>query len=367
MSATFRLAILGVDHPHGAHWRELLQHFQDQIEIAAIVPALGGGLTSLEERLAEVPRFATLDELLADGQFDGALVNLPSRDTPAAIMQLAQAAKHVLTEKPCGVTADAFRPAEAAIRESGVAFQNGYLWRYDPAANRLRRMLSDGQFGKLISIEMAYFTSDVARRGASHYLFDAAASGGGFFHWLACHYLDLLDYLVADPVVGVTARIGVFGETPLGVDDGGTAILELASGALVTFTGGYWIPRWRGENRWSIRGSRRWVHWEPTRPGTGGVLEIHGPQPQWHSLDEVFTLPADSTPGYGGHRGVDLIADWLAAAQRPNAVCRNTGASTLATLEILDAIALSSREGRRIECRIGGASKPPCMADSTFS
>jgi len=354
MSTVFRLAILGVDHPHGAHWRELLQHFTDQVEIAAIVPAFGGGLASLEERLAEVPRFATLDELLAGGQFDGALVNLPSRDTPDAIVQLAQAGKHILTEKPCGISADAFRPAAQAIGDARVAFQNGYLWRYDPAANRLRRMLADRQFGKLISIEMCYFTSDVARRGPGHYLFDFEASGGGFFHWLGCHYLDLLGHLIADPVVGVTARIGVFGDTPLSVDDGGTAMLELASGALVTFTGGYWIPRWRGENRWSIRGSQRWVHWEPLRAGTGGALEIHGPQPQWHALDEVFTLPADHTPGYGGHRGIDLIADWLAAAQWPNANCRNTTASTLATLELLDAIAQSSREGRRIERRIGG-------------
>lgn len=356
MAAPFRLAVLGVDHPHGAHWRELFQHFRDQLEVVALVPAFDGGLASLEERWADVPRFGSLDELLAADQFDGALVTLPSCDTPRALTQLAQAGKHILTEKPCGVSAAAFRPAHDAIRQAGVAFQNGYLWRYDGGANRLRRMLRDAQFGQLISVEMTYVTSDAIRRGPGHYLFDAAASGGGFFHWLACHYLDLLLYLSIDPVVAVTARIGVFGPTPLGVDDGGTAILELASGALVTFTGGYWIPRWRGETRWSLRGSQRWVHWDPTRHGTGGVLEIHGPQPQWHALDEMYALPSDATPGYGGQRGVDLVADWLAAAQWPDATCRNTPASTLATLELLDAIAQSSREGRRVECRIGGES-----------
>lgn len=346
MSGPFRLALIGVDHPHGAHWRELLPHFDQRIDVVALVPAFDGALASLEERYAEVPRFESLEALLAATPFDGALVNLPSRDTPAALAQLARAGKHVLTEKPGGVSADAFRDAAAAIREAGVAFQSGYLWRYDPVANRLRRMVADRQFGKLISVEMQYFTSDVARRGPSHYLFDRAASGGGFFHWLACHYLDLIDYVLADPVVAVTARIGRFGETPVDVDDGGVAILELAGGTLVTCTGGYWIPRWRGENRWSFRGSQRWVHWDPLKGG--GALEIHGPQPQWHALDETYSAPADSTSGYGGRRGVDLIADWLDAAARPGAACRNSIESTLHTLELLDAIAQSSAEGRRV-------------------
>lgn len=353
MTAPFRLAIVGVDHPHGAHWRELLPHFDDRIEVTAVVPAFDGALASLEERYASTARFASVEHLLAEDVCDGALVALPSCDTPAALVALASAGKHLLVEKPCAISADAFAPVEQAVRRGGVAFQTGYLWRYDEGANRLKRMAADGQFGRLISVEMSYFTSDAARRGPDHYLFKRSASGGGFFHWLGCHYLDLLLYTLDRPVVGVTARIGNFGDTPLDVDDGGTAILELEGGTLATFTGGYWLPRWRGENRWSLRGARRWVHWEPSRPGTGGVLEIHGPQPQWHGLDETFSIPPDSTPGYGGRRGVDLLADWLAAAQRPDAVCRNTVESTRQTLELLDLIARSSESGRRIECRIG--------------
>jgi predicted dehydrogenase len=224
------------------------------------------------------------------------------------------------------------------VAESGVAFQNGYMWRYDEAANRLRDMVLDGRFGSLISVEMLYATSDVRRRGADHYLFDSTVSGGGFFSWLACHYLDLLLYVVGQPVVGVTARVGVFGATQVDVEDGGTAILELAGGGLVTFTGGYWLPRWAGENRWTIRGSERWVHWHPSQPGTSGVLEIHGPQPQWFAMEETVRMPPDETPGYGGRRGLALVRDWLDAARGPRHDCRNTVAST--------------REGRRVECRI---------------
>ncbi len=296
-----------------------------------------------------------MPELLGSGtRLDGALVCLSNADAPVAVKLLAESGVHVLAEKPIAGSTTAIQDALDAVTRSSVAFQTGYVWRDDGGAERLRAMVQDGRFGSLIHVEMALITSDVRRRGADHYLFDRERGGGGFFNWLACHWLDLLLYVTGRAVVGVTARTGVFGATPIEVEDGGVAILELEGGGLATFLGGYWLPRWAGESRWTIRGSERWVHWEPGRPGTGGVLDIHGPKPQWDAMDEVFTLPPDSTSGYAGSRGVACVRDWLDAARSGGSRrCRNTTASTRAVLELLDAIAQSSREGRRIACHIG--------------
>ena len=354
MAAPFRLAFLGIDHPHGAGWRETLANLTSEIEITAVLPAFDGGLTSLEERLAEVPRFATMDALLADGQFDGAVVCLPNDSGPDAVIRLAQAGKHILCEKPtAGSAADGKRMADA-VEQAGVAFQNGYMWRYDPLADRLRAMVAEDRFGRLTSVEMTYITSDIKRRGPDHYLFDADISQGGFFNWLACHHLDLMLYITGQSVVGVTARTGVFGSTPAEVEDGGTAIMELSGGGLVTFTGGYWLPRWAGEIDWRIRGTERWIQWDQARAGTGGAIDIHGPKPQWHAMEETFALPPDEMPGYGGTRCVKLIKDWVQAAQSGGRPCRNTPESTVATLELIDAIYESSRTGTRIACQIQG-------------
>jgi predicted dehydrogenase len=348
MTTPFRIACIGIDHPHGAGWRELLPHLGDAVEVTAVVPAFGGAVTSLEERHARTPRFATVDNLVAWGKFDGAMVCLPNRETPGVVRQLAAAGKHVLMEKPGGGSAAEFEPAADALRTAGVAFQSGYLWRYDPGAERLRAMADDGRFGKLISIEIGQFTSDVSRRGPAHYLFDHEQSGRGFFNWLGCHWLDLVPYITGEAVAAVTARVGCFGAVPLQMEDGGTVILELSGGALVTFTAGYWLPRWTGELYLAFRGSQRWVHWDPAHPRSGGQLRIHGPQPQFHAMEETFTLPEDRTPGYGGARGVELIRDWVSAARGDGSACRNTVDSALATLRLLDLIYQSSEQGRRL-------------------
>lgn len=350
-----RLAFLGIDHPHGAHWRQQLANFVGEAQIVAFVPSFGGGAASLEEQYAGLPRFDSVNALLSGADFDAAVVCLSNRDGPPAIAELARAGKHVVAEKPVAATAaDASQIAEA-VEKSGIAFQTGYMWRYDDIANRMKRMVGQGAFGKLISVEMTFVTSDVARRGADHYLFDPAASGSGFFSWLACHWLDTLLFVTGKAVVGVTARTGVFGAVPTKVEDGGVAIFDLEDGGIAMFVGGYWHPRWAGESRWAIRGSQRWVHWDAAKKGTGGVLEIHGPQPQWHAMEDVYTSPADSKPGYGGNKGFLLVQDWLDCIRTGRRDNRNRAPSMLATLQLIDAIHQSSREGRRIDCRIGPA------------
>lgn len=350
MTMPFRVAFVGVDHPHGAGWRESLANLEAEAQITALVPRFGGTTFSLEERHCRAPRFETVQQLISDGHdlFDGAIVCLPNDESPDAAVLLARAGKHVLIEKPGAASAADGRRIVEAVRKSGVAFQSGYLWRYDAGASRVRDMVRDGRFGKLISIDMSFVTSDVSRRGAEHYLFDPNVSGRGFFNWLACHWIDLLQYVAGQDIVGITARTGSFGATATDVEDGGAAIFDLADGALATFVGGYWLPRWTTEAQWTIRGSQRWVHWDPMRPGTGGVITIHGPQQQFQAMNETFSIPPDTTSGYGGSRCIDLLRDWIDAAKEKRG-CRNTPESLVAALETLDGIYESSASGRRIE------------------
>ena len=99
MADKLRIAVLGIDHPHGMGWRESLTHVRDELEITALMPAFDNATASLEERLAKLPRFDTVDELLNEGGdlFDAALVCLPNDKGPDAVIQLAQAGKHILS------------------------------------------------------------------------------------------------------------------------------------------------------------------------------------------------------------------------------------------------------------------------------
>src|SRR5688500_3854032 len=112
-----RLAFLGIDHPHGAHWRQQLANFAPDAEIVAFVPSFGGGTSSLEERYANLPRFETVAALINGAQFDAAVVALSNRDGPPAIAELAAAGKHVLAEKPVAANAGEALQIAAAVEK----------------------------------------------------------------------------------------------------------------------------------------------------------------------------------------------------------------------------------------------------------
>src|SRR5206468_2745974 len=112
-----RLAFLGIDHPHGAHWRQQLANFAGEAEIVAFMPTFGGGAASLEERFADLPRFDSVSELLGGAQFDAAVVCLNNQDSAAAIVELARAGKHVLAEKPVAASGAAARAICEAVEK----------------------------------------------------------------------------------------------------------------------------------------------------------------------------------------------------------------------------------------------------------
>ena len=63
MTDKLRIAVLGIDHPHGMGWRESLTHVADELDITALMPACDNATASLEERLTKLPRFDNVDEL----------------------------------------------------------------------------------------------------------------------------------------------------------------------------------------------------------------------------------------------------------------------------------------------------------------
>jgi UDP-N-acetylglucosamine 3-dehydrogenase len=261
----FRVLLVGVDAPHGSAWRKsLIEAGEGRLELVGLVPGLDGSICSMEESYSHLPRFDTVGAAIRDLEFDGALVLLSNLESPPAMIELAQAGKHIVAEKPgIGTVADGEAIVEAA-RAAGVAVMPAYNNRFHQCARRLKRMVEQNQFGKLISFEVTTVTTDVRLRNPSHFLFDPvqnnmAEGSGGYFSWLGCHTIDMIYYILGQKIIGVTAVVGRFGGQETAVEDGGTAILELANGMLVTMIGGYWIPKRAGEGGWTVRGTERWV------------------------------------------------------------------------------------------------------------
>jgi predicted dehydrogenase len=88
---------------------------------------------------------AGYDELLARTDVDAVYIPLPTGLRKEWVIRAAEAGKHVLVEKPVGVTADDVRDMLAACDRHRVQLMDGVMFMHSRRLDALRRTLDDGE------------------------------------------------------------------------------------------------------------------------------------------------------------------------------------------------------------------------------
>jgi predicted dehydrogenase len=163
--------------------------------------------------------FTDYDAMLADPDLDAVVVATSDAfHVPACLAALA-AGKHVLCEKPLGVTVEEVEALAEAVRASGRLLQVGHMKRFDAGIQSARDFIR-GEMGEMLALKAWYcdsthryamtdavqpviVRSNAARRPATDPKADLRR-----YHMLAhgCHLLDTARFLAGE-VVEVEARL----------------------------------------------------------------------------------------------------------------------------------------------------------------
>jgi predicted dehydrogenase len=124
--------------------------------------ALCDAAPDLLERVAAAhePRvtYADYDELLADPEVDAVIVAVADQfHVPMALKAIA-AGKHVLVEKPLGVSVEECEALVAAVDASGLVAQVGTMRRFDPGLAHAREFIA-GRIGEVLAMRAWYCDS----------------------------------------------------------------------------------------------------------------------------------------------------------------------------------------------------------------
>ena len=183
--------------------------------------------------------------LLADPAINAVVVCLPSGSTAAVAKAAVAAGKHVLCEKPLGLTYAEARGVEEAAAGSAPIHMVAFTFRFVPALRYLKRLVTEGHFGEIRHWRMSYFTdfmldpaTPVAWRN------QRAQAGSGILADMGSHGIDFARYLLGDIVaVSGVSRLYVRERpsaeggalVPVDADDACAFSVEFASGAIGTF------------------------------------------------------------------------------------------------------------------------------------
>jgi predicted dehydrogenase len=199
-------------------------------------------------------------ELVADERvelFDNVAPNrLHAEPTIAA----AEAGKHVVCEKPLGMTADESYEIWQRVAAAGVRHMCAFNYRFVPAVRLAREMLEAGDLGDIRHFRATYLQSWLADPAAPMvWRLDREVAGSGALGDLGTHVIDLARYLVGEvrAISGATTTFVPSREgAAVTVDDAFESIVEFEHGAIGTIEASRFALGRINSLRFEINGSK---------------------------------------------------------------------------------------------------------------
>jgi predicted dehydrogenase len=347
-----RAAMVGLRHGHMGSLNPaspggLLNTFSQipDVSIVALCEADGQTLAREGSFLPAARRFETVETLLADGEFDLAVVGVPALDLPGVAAALLRQGKHCFLEKSIARTAADFRPVVDAAAQSGAHCLVDFPWRHHPAVATLRELLDSGVLGRPVALAAQMVTTQVGslpgQRSPKGVAYRSETEGGGMLHWLGQHFIEVLCFLLGD-VRELTAMcapvVGNMDPDPR-MDDDSTVVMRFAGdagGPMATLHVGY-LNTFAAANRdfvhlWGSDGDAYW-------PSLGPQVFVNSRHASWvSSPTRTFEFASKPHPAvYGNSEWLFQVAvDFVRGIRegRPPAV---GPAEALRVLEITDA------------------------------
>ena len=339
LNRKIRFALVGCGRIAGKHIEAIARHAAN----AELVAVCDTDAAALARDVVQtgLPGFGSLTELLAGSNADAVILATPSGLHASQTIEVAQAGRHVITEKPMATRWADGQAMVQACDHAGVGLFVVKQNRLNATIQLVKRAIEKGRFGEIYMVNVNVFWN----RPQSYY--DSARwrgtweFDGGAFMNQASHYVDLLDWLVG-PVECVHAFTATLARK-IEVEDTGVANIRWRSGALGSINVTMLTYPKNLEGSITIIGERGTVR-------VGGVAvnqiehwEFDAPDPD-DALAADASYQTTSVYGFGHPAYYENVIQTL----RGEAKAHTDGREGLRSLELLIGLYLSARDGRPV-------------------
>lgn len=235
------VGLVGCAHIHTPHFIEILKHRSSDVKVKCVWDR-NPQLAQEDARKLGVPVVDDVEKIWSDPDIKAVIICSETNRHEPLVMAAARARKHVYAEKPLGMgAADAYAMA-AALDNAGVLFQTGYFMRCDPKLQFLKQQVRSGAFGRITRIRGSNCHSGALGGWFDHqwqWMADPKQAGVGAYGDLGTHSLDLMLWLMNNPVARATATTSLGTARYPGCDEFGEGILVFDNGTIGTLAAGW--------------------------------------------------------------------------------------------------------------------------------
>jgi len=182
----------------------------------------------------ELTPYATLEEMLKS-DIDAVLVMVPHAYHEEIVVKAAKAGKHVLCEKPMGMTVESCRNMIAACNKNGVRFMVAENHRFLPVHQYIHDMVQAGILGDILMVrayegvdEIAGMTRPDSWKGSP------LIAGGGSLMDMGVHKFAAIEYILGARCEEITTMLSKQATNlPEKAEDNAFAMARFSNGTMV--------------------------------------------------------------------------------------------------------------------------------------
>ncbi len=194
MTAPLRWGILGAGDVCEVKSGPAFQKATDS-ELVAVMRRNGPKAADFARRHGVGKWYDSIEGLLGDPEIDAVYIATPPRYHREHCLAALAAGKHVYLEKPMAMNALECEAIIEAEAQSGKKVAVAHYRRALPAFKKLGEIITDGTLGEVRLAEHNFFLPEdnsMIPDTTTNWRVDPEISGGGLFHDLSPHLLDLL-------------------------------------------------------------------------------------------------------------------------------------------------------------------------------
>ena len=149
-------------------------------------------------------------EQVADSDVEAVHICTPNASHVPYAIRLMAAGKHVLCEKPLGISLDDAQQAAAAAEAAGVVNTIPFAYRFHPMVRELRARVQSEEFGAINLVHGSYQQDWLLNPRSTSWRVSSKEGGPSrAFGDIGSHWCDLVEWVTEDPIAELVATTSI--------------------------------------------------------------------------------------------------------------------------------------------------------------
>lgn len=244
----------------------------ENVELVAVMDTNPEFAEKVKEKYGAKYAFTTAEELLSLDEIEAVYIASPVVCHKEQAFLAADAKKHILIEKPVGLTSKEAEEIKNYCEKAGVKLGVGFMMRFHAYHQAIKELLDNNKLGKIVSMRAQFSCWYPEIEGAWRQ--KLATSGGGAMVDMGVHCIDVLQYMsgLKPKVVSGFASNLTFNYE---VEDSCNAVIQMDNGSAMYIEANFNIPDAASKSRIEIYGTRGSIMAECTLSQVeGGKVDV---------------------------------------------------------------------------------------------